>query len=81
MMFHAKDGIQVAFAIAVAAVVYTAVSGVTKAASIAPLPSAVGTDAGNLTPVHYYRGHYYRYRRHGHYYSHRYYRHGRYYYS
>ena len=67
MSFH-----KLAFAIAVATVAYTAVSGVTKAASIAPLPTIVTTNAGDITPVYYYR------RWHGHYYHHRYYRHGGY---
>ena len=80
MRFHAKKGIRVAFTIAVAAAAYTGVSGVTNAAPIAPLPSTATTDVGNLTPAHYYHGHYYRYRWHGHYYHHRYHRHGRYYY-
>jgi hypothetical protein len=73
MSFH-----KLAFAIAVATVAYTAVSGVTKAASIAPLPTIVTTNAGDITPVYYYRRHYYPYRWHGRYYHHRYYRHGGY---
>jgi hypothetical protein len=66
-----------------------AVSGVSKAAVVAPLPSAATTETGNVIPAYYYHGHYYRYRWHGayypyhwrgHYYHHRYYRNGRYYY-
>jgi hypothetical protein len=51
-----------------AASIATAVSGISQAAPIAPLPAGVTTDAGNLTPVYYYR-HHYRYYRH-HYYHH-----------
>jgi hypothetical protein len=75
MSFH-----KFAFAIAVATAACTAFAGVTKAASIAPLPAAVTTNAGDITPVYYYHGRYYPYRWHGHYYHHRYRRHGRYYY-
>jgi hypothetical protein len=71
---------KLAFAIAVATVAYATVSGVTKAASIAPLPAAVTSHARDITPAYYYRRHYYPYRWHGHYYHHRYYRHGRYHY-
>ena len=38
---------------------FRAVSGIAQAAPIAPLPAAVTTDTGNLTPVYYY-GHHYR---------------------
>jgi len=67
-------------ALAVAGVACLASSGVAQAAPIAPLPSALTNDAGNVTPVYYYRGGYYRYRWHGHYYHHRYWRHHRWYY-
>jgi hypothetical protein len=82
MVFHAKEGnlLRGAFAIAVVAVAYTAVSGVARAASIAPLPAVVRADVGNVTPVYYYHRRYYPYRWHGHYYHHRYHRYGRYHY-
>jgi len=71
--------IRVAFAIAVAAVGYTAVLETTQASPVGPLPATVTNDPGNVTPV-YYRGGYYRYRWHGAYYHHRYWRHHRWYY-
>jgi hypothetical protein len=55
-----------------AAAVSTGFSGVSQAAPIAPLPAALTTDAGTLTPVYYYRHHY------RHYYYHPRYRHYRY---
>jgi hypothetical protein len=61
----------------VAAAISTAVSGISQAAPIAPLPAEVTTDAGNLTPVYYYRHHY---RHHPHYYYHRHYHHYHYHY-
>jgi hypothetical protein len=67
--------LRVAFAMAVAAVAYTAVSETTKAAPIAPLPAAVTNDMGNITPVYWYHGRYYRYRWHGHYYPYYYHHH------
>jgi hypothetical protein len=70
--------LRIACAVAVAAVAYTAVSGVTKAAPFAQLPAAVTTEAGSIIPVYYWHGRYYRYRWHGHYYRHRYYRYGHY---
>ncbi len=54
-----------------------ALSGVSKAAVIAPVPGAATTETGNVIPAYYYHGRYYRYRYHGHYYRHH--RHGRYY--
>jgi len=75
--------IRIACAVAVAAVACTALSGVAKAAAIAPLPAATTTNVGNIVPAYYwhrryypYRWHggYYRYRWHGGYYNHRYYR-------
>ena len=63
-----------------AASIATAVSGILQAAPIAPLPAGVTTDAGNLTPVYYYRRHYRYYRHHYyHHYRHHYY-HRRYHY-
>jgi len=67
---------RVACAIAVAALAYVAVSGVAKAATIAPLPAAVTGKGGDLIPVYYWRGSYYPYRWHGAYYHHRSYRNG-----
>jgi hypothetical protein len=57
-----------------AATISAAVSGISQAAPIAPLPEAVTTDAGNLTPVYYY-GHHYRYHSHYHYYHRHHYHH------
>jgi hypothetical protein len=57
----------------VAVAISTAVSGISQAAPIAPLPAEVTTDAGNLTPVYYYYRHHYRH--HPHYYYHRHYHH------
>jgi hypothetical protein len=54
--------------------------GVSKAAVIAPLPSSVTNETGNVIPAYYYRGGYYPYRWHGRYYHHRYYGHHGYYY-
>jgi hypothetical protein len=73
--------IRLGCAIAVAALACMASIGVAEAAPIAPLPSALTNDTGNVTPVYYYHGRYYRYRWHGHYYAHRhwYHRHWRYY--
>jgi len=51
----------------VAVAICIAVSGITQAAPIAPLPAAVTTDTGNLMPVYYYR-HYHRYHSHYRYY-------------
>ena len=56
-----------------AAAVSIVFSGTSQAAPIAPLPTALTTDAGKLTPVYYYRYHRryhprYYYRRHYHYY-------------
>ena len=75
-----------AFAIAIATVAYMAGPVGTQALPIAP--AEVTTDAAEIVPVVYYRGHYYRdhhfrryrYRRHHHHYHHRYYRHGRWHY-
>ncbi len=47
--------IRTMFAMAVAALVLAAVSGTSQAAPIAPLPGAVSTDAGGVTPVYYHR--------------------------
>ena len=47
--------IRTMFAMAVAALVFAAVSGTSQAAPIAPLPGAVSTDAGGVTPVYYHR--------------------------
>jgi len=55
-----------------AAAISIAVSGISQAAPIEPLPAGLTTDAGNLTPV-YYRYHYRyhpRYYYHAHYYHH-----------
>ena len=70
--------IRIACAIGVAVMAYMGSSGNSRALPIAPLPVDVTTDAGNIVPVYYYRGHYYPYRWHGGYYGHRYYRYGRY---
>jgi hypothetical protein len=56
----------------VAASIATAVSGISQAAPIAPLPAGATIDAANLTPVYYYRHHYRYYRHH---YYHRHYHH------
>ncbi len=61
--------IRTAFAMAVAALVFVAVSGTSQAAPIAPLPGAASTDAGGVTPVYYYYHPYY------HPYYHRHWRH------
>jgi hypothetical protein len=57
-----------------AASIATAVSGISQAAPIAPLPAAVTTDAASLTPVYYYR-HHHRYYRHHYYHRHYYHYH------
>jgi hypothetical protein len=77
------------FAIAVAALTAVAISGVSKAAPVAPVQAGVAVNTANIIPAYYYHGRYYRYRWnggyypyywHGHYYHYRYYRGGRYYY-
>ncbi len=68
--------IRVACAIAVAAMAYTALPAASIAAPISPISAAGTIDAGSVVPVHYWHGHYYRYRWHGHYYHHRHYGHG-----
>jgi hypothetical protein len=45
------------FALAVAGLLFAAVSGTSQAAPIAPLPSSVTKDSGGLTQVWYYRHH------------------------
>lgn len=55
------------FAMAVAALLTLAVSGMSQAAPIAPLSGAVTADQSNVTPVYY----------HHHWYHHRWYRHHR----
>ncbi len=78
-----------ACAIAVAALACAVVPAISNAAPIAPLPAAITADASGVIPVHYWHGHYYRYRWHGHYYRyhwhrhyylHRHYRHGHWHY-
>ena len=49
------------FAVAVAALALAAVSGISQAAPIAPLPAAASTDAGSVTPVYYYHRYYHPY--------------------
>ncbi len=71
---------RVLFAISVAGLASVAVSNVSKAASIAPLPEFVTGNTGNVVQAHYYHHHYYPYRWHGHYYHHRYWRHHHWYY-
>jgi len=61
--------IRTVFAMAVAALVFAAVSGTSQATPIAPLPAGVaaGSSHGNVTQAHYYyyhRRHYYYHRRH-----------------
>jgi hypothetical protein len=49
------------FAMAVAALLFVAVSGISQAAPIAPLTGVTSGDAGSVTPVYYYhRGYYHR---------------------
>jgi hypothetical protein len=55
----------------VAAAISTMISVVAQATPIAPLPTGVTADTGNLTPVYYYRYHY-RYHPHAYYYHPRY---------
>lgn len=52
--------IRMAFAIAIAALVFAAVSGASHAAPIAPLPAGVASDAGagNITQVYWHHRHY-----------------------
>jgi hypothetical protein len=45
------------FAMAVAGLLFAAVSGTSQAAPIAPLPSGVTKDSGGLTQVYYHRRH------------------------
>ena len=77
------------YAITIVAVSSVPISGVSRAAAIAPVQADVATSTANIIPAYYYHGHYYRYHwhggyypyySHGHYYRYRYYRHGRYYY-
>ena len=63
-------------AIAVVGLASVAVCSASKAAPIAPLPSAVISDTNNVVPAYYYHHRYYPYRYHGQYYGHYY--HGRY---
>jgi hypothetical protein len=46
------------FAIAVAAVVFAAVSGASQSAPIAPLPAAIAHDTGDLTQVWWHHHHF-----------------------
>jgi hypothetical protein len=49
------------FAMAVAGLLFAAVSGTSQAAPIAPLTGVTSGDAGSVTPVYYYhRGYYHR---------------------
>jgi ABC-type glycerol-3-phosphate transport system substrate-binding protein len=49
------------FAMAVAALLFAAVSGTSQAAPIAPLTGVTSGDTGSVTPVYYYhRGYYHR---------------------
>jgi hypothetical protein len=63
-------------AIAVVGLAFVAVCSASKAAPVAPLPSAVISGTNNVVPAYYYHHRYYPYRYHGHYYGHYY--HGRY---
>jgi len=67
---------RVACTIAVATIAYMAISGITKAATIAPLPPAATSNANDPVPIYYWHGSYYPYRWHGGYYHHRSYRNG-----
>jgi hypothetical protein len=51
--------IRMAFAVAIATLAFTTVSGVSQAAPIAPLPTGVKSDAaaGNITQVYWHRHH------------------------
>jgi hypothetical protein len=57
------------FAIAAAGLIFAAVSGTSQAAPIAPLPAAVTSETGGLTPVYWH--HRYWHRHYGHAYGHR----------
>ena len=60
------------FAMAVAGLLFAAVSGTSQAAPIAPLPASVTSETGGLTQV-YWRHYGYHYgHRYGHYYGHHY---------
>jgi hypothetical protein len=48
------------FAMAVAGVLFAAVSGTSQAAPMAPLPASVANDGGGLTQVYWHRGGYWR---------------------
>ena len=52
------------FAVAVAGLLTTAVSGPSQAAPIAPLGAAVTADQSNVTPVYWYHRGWYGHRRH-----------------
>ncbi len=71
---------RVLFAIMAVGLAAVAVSNVSRAAPIAPLPEAVTGNAGDVVQAYYYHHHYYPYHRHGHYYHHRYWRHHHWYY-
>ncbi len=47
------------FAMAVAGLIFAAVSGTSQAAPIAPLPAGVASETGVATPVYYRYHHYY----------------------
>jgi hypothetical protein len=48
--------IRTMFAMAVAGLIFAAVSGTSQAAPIAPLPAAAVSEQGNLTQVYWHRG-------------------------
>ena len=52
------------FAVAVAAMLMSPVSGASQAAPIAPLIGAVTADQSNVTPVYWYHHRWYRHHRH-----------------
>jgi hypothetical protein len=65
---------QLIYAISSAAIISVAACATLNAAPIAPLPTAMVPNAGNVVQVgYYYHGHYYPYRQHGHYYHRGYY--------
>jgi len=59
-------------AIAIAAATFCSVIIPSQAAPIAPVQSAVTSNAGNIMLAYYYRGHYYPYRYRRYYYPYRY---------
>jgi hypothetical protein len=65
-------------AISIAAIASVVACATSKAAPVAPIPTAIVSSANHVEQVYYYHGHYYPYYYHGHYYHRRGWHHGHY---